>query len=130
MNRDPDAYRYKWSNGSKSFQEHLQLSTQTVMSRFPLVGLLSGTNRYGYSRILSCIMLDLTAQWELSTSSNTKDGKSIGLSGDNPDVLNCNSKFKGRRRYIKREIMSRPTVHPIKAPLMTMAVPMVRMKDF
>nr|AMH87587.1 Ycf2 [Syringa meyeri] len=22
MNRDPDAYRYKWSNGSKNFQEH------------------------------------------------------------------------------------------------------------
>nr|YP_009228808.1 hypothetical chloroplast RF2 [Metanarthecium luteoviride]YP_009228824.1 hypothetical chloroplast RF2 [Metanarthecium luteoviride]ALS19927.1 hypothetical chloroplast RF2 [Metanarthecium luteoviride]ALS19928.1 hypothetical chloroplast RF2 [Metanarthecium luteoviride] len=24
MNRDPDAYRYKWSNGSKNFQEHLE----------------------------------------------------------------------------------------------------------
>src|SRR5881227_1355073 len=23
MNRDPDAYRYKWSNGSQNFQEHL-----------------------------------------------------------------------------------------------------------
>ncbi|KAG5568787.1 hypothetical protein H5410_064191 [Solanum commersonii] len=30
MNRDPDAYRYKWSNGSKSFQEHLE---QSVRSR-------------------------------------------------------------------------------------------------
>nr|YP_009145304.1 ycf2 [Trillium decumbens]YP_009145321.1 ycf2 [Trillium decumbens]AKK32184.1 ycf2 [Trillium decumbens]AKK32201.1 ycf2 [Trillium decumbens] len=24
MNRDPDAYRYKWSNGSHNFQEHLE----------------------------------------------------------------------------------------------------------
>ncbi|KAL5732788.1 hypothetical protein ACOSQ2_032480 [Xanthoceras sorbifolium] len=24
MNRDPNAYRYKWSNGSKTFQEHLE----------------------------------------------------------------------------------------------------------
>ncbi|MFQ6634178.1 hypothetical protein Gotur_010321 [Gossypium turneri] len=23
-NRDPNAYRYKWSNGSKNFQEHLE----------------------------------------------------------------------------------------------------------
>ncbi|KAJ0753325.1 hypothetical protein HanPI659440_Chr09g0334491 [Helianthus annuus] len=25
MNRDPDAYRYKWSTGSNNFQEHLEL---------------------------------------------------------------------------------------------------------
>ncbi|KAM6547294.1 hypothetical protein CsatB_018970 [Cannabis sativa] len=24
MNRDPNAYRYKWSNGSKNLQEHLE----------------------------------------------------------------------------------------------------------
>ncbi|KAM0941010.1 hypothetical protein DsansV1_C17g0143981 [Dioscorea sansibarensis] len=24
MNRDPDAYRYKWSNGSKNFEKHLE----------------------------------------------------------------------------------------------------------
>ncbi|MBA0618162.1 hypothetical protein Godav_027545 [Gossypium davidsonii] len=23
-NHDPNAYRYKWSNGSKNFQEHLE----------------------------------------------------------------------------------------------------------
>ncbi|KAL4184959.1 hypothetical protein AMTRI_Chr10g3670 [Amborella trichopoda] len=27
MNRDPNAYRYKWSNGSKNFQEHLESQT-------------------------------------------------------------------------------------------------------
>ncbi|CAN4090354.1 unnamed protein product [Withania somnifera] len=26
MNRDPNAYRYKWSNGSKNFREHLERS--------------------------------------------------------------------------------------------------------
>nr|YP_009581324.1 hypothetical chloroplast RF21 [Enemion raddeanum]YP_009581340.1 hypothetical chloroplast RF21 [Enemion raddeanum]QBK49389.1 hypothetical chloroplast RF21 [Enemion raddeanum]QBK49405.1 hypothetical chloroplast RF21 [Enemion raddeanum] len=34
MNRDPDAYRYKWSNGSKNFQEHF-VSEQK--SRFQVV---------------------------------------------------------------------------------------------
>nr|YP_009366129.1 hypothetical chloroplast RF2 [Scutellaria lateriflora]YP_009366147.1 hypothetical chloroplast RF2 [Scutellaria lateriflora]YP_009995123.1 hypothetical chloroplast RF21 [Scutellaria scordifolia]YP_009995142.1 hypothetical chloroplast RF21 [Scutellaria scordifolia]ARJ61585.1 hypothetical chloroplast RF2 [Scutellaria lateriflora]ARJ61586.1 hypothetical chloroplast RF2 [Scutellaria lateriflora]QNP09417.1 hypothetical chloroplast RF21 [Scutellaria scordifolia]QNP09436.1 hypothetical chloroplas len=34
MNRDPDAYRYKWSNGSKNFQEHF-VSEQK--SRFQIV---------------------------------------------------------------------------------------------
>nr|YP_010926879.1 Component of 2-MD heteromeric AAA-ATPase complex [Melocactus glaucescens]YP_010926886.1 Component of 2-MD heteromeric AAA-ATPase complex [Melocactus glaucescens]WKK45484.1 Component of 2-MD heteromeric AAA-ATPase complex [Melocactus glaucescens]WKK45491.1 Component of 2-MD heteromeric AAA-ATPase complex [Melocactus glaucescens] len=36
MNRDPDAYRYKWFNGSKNFQEHLEhfVSEQKRKSRF------------------------------------------------------------------------------------------------
>lgn len=34
MNRDPDAYRYKWSTGSKNFQEHF-VSEQK--SRFQVV---------------------------------------------------------------------------------------------
>ncbi|MCD9642842.1 hypothetical protein HAX54_029876 [Datura stramonium] len=34
MNRDPDAYRYKWSNGSKNFQEHLEQSDSEQKSRF------------------------------------------------------------------------------------------------
>uniref|UniRef100_A0A3Q7GT60 Ycf2 N-terminal domain-containing protein n=1 Tax=Solanum lycopersicum TaxID=4081 RepID=A0A3Q7GT60_SOLLC len=37
MNRDPDAYRYKWSNGSKSFQEHLEQSVSKQKSRFQVV---------------------------------------------------------------------------------------------
>nr|UDY68468.1 Ycf2 protein [Solanum muricatum]UDY68487.1 Ycf2 protein [Solanum muricatum] len=37
MNRDPDAYRYKWSNGSKSFQEHLEQSVSEQKSRFQVV---------------------------------------------------------------------------------------------
>nr|QGT34098.1 hypothetical protein RF2 [Chamaesium wolffianum]QGT34115.1 hypothetical protein RF2 [Chamaesium wolffianum] len=34
MNRDPDAYRYKWSNGSKNFQEHLEHFVSEQKSRF------------------------------------------------------------------------------------------------
>uniref|UniRef100_A0A3Q7I048 Ycf2 N-terminal domain-containing protein n=1 Tax=Solanum lycopersicum TaxID=4081 RepID=A0A3Q7I048_SOLLC len=37
MNRDPDAYRYKWSNGSKSFQEHLEQSVSKQKRRFQVV---------------------------------------------------------------------------------------------
>nr|YP_009644498.1 Ycf2 protein [Ligustrum japonicum]YP_009644520.1 Ycf2 protein [Ligustrum japonicum]QBS52294.1 Ycf2 protein [Ligustrum japonicum]QBS52295.1 Ycf2 protein [Ligustrum japonicum] len=33
MNRDPDAYRYKWSNGSKKFQEHLEHFVSEQKSR-------------------------------------------------------------------------------------------------
>ncbi|KAL2556332.1 Protein Ycf2 [Forsythia ovata] len=33
MNRDPDAYRYKWSNGSKNFQEHLEHFVSEQKSR-------------------------------------------------------------------------------------------------
>ncbi|KAJ9546981.1 LOW QUALITY PROTEIN: hypothetical protein OSB04_019524 [Centaurea solstitialis] len=34
MNRDPDAYRYKWSTGSKNFQEHLEHFVSKQKSRF------------------------------------------------------------------------------------------------
>nr|YP_010166157.1 Component of 2-MD heteromeric AAA-ATPase complex [Rhipsalis teres]YP_010166165.1 Component of 2-MD heteromeric AAA-ATPase complex [Rhipsalis teres]QRV60130.1 Component of 2-MD heteromeric AAA-ATPase complex [Rhipsalis teres]QRV60138.1 Component of 2-MD heteromeric AAA-ATPase complex [Rhipsalis teres] len=34
MNRDPDAYRYKWFNGSKNFQEHLEHFLSEQKSRF------------------------------------------------------------------------------------------------
>ncbi|THG15301.1 hypothetical protein TEA_010459 [Camellia sinensis var. sinensis] len=37
MNRDPDAYRYKWSNGSKNFQEHLEHFISEQKSRFQVV---------------------------------------------------------------------------------------------
>ena len=37
MNRDPDVYRYKWSNGSKNFQEHLEQSVSEQKSRFQVV---------------------------------------------------------------------------------------------
>nr|YP_010586903.1 Ycf2 protein [Morina chinensis]YP_010586920.1 Ycf2 protein [Morina chinensis]UZZ44988.1 Ycf2 protein [Morina chinensis]UZZ45005.1 Ycf2 protein [Morina chinensis] len=41
MNRDPDAYRYKWSNGSKNFQEHFvseqKSRFQVVFDRFQVV---------------------------------------------------------------------------------------------
>jgi hypothetical protein len=34
MNRDPNAYRYKWSNGSKNFREHLEHFISEQKSRF------------------------------------------------------------------------------------------------
>nr|YP_006665824.1 hypothetical chloroplast RF21 [Elodea canadensis]YP_006665841.1 hypothetical chloroplast RF21 [Elodea canadensis]AEY84697.1 hypothetical chloroplast RF21 [Elodea canadensis]AEY84714.1 hypothetical chloroplast RF21 [Elodea canadensis] len=37
MNRDPDAYRYKWSNGSKNFQEHLEHFVSEQKNRFQVV---------------------------------------------------------------------------------------------
>ncbi|KAF1870421.1 hypothetical protein Lal_00003627 [Lupinus albus] len=37
MNRDPNAYRYKWSNGSKNFQEHLEHFISERNSRFQVV---------------------------------------------------------------------------------------------
>nr|YP_010031000.1 hypothetical protein RF2 [Chlorophytum comosum]YP_010031017.1 hypothetical protein RF2 [Chlorophytum comosum]QOV01882.1 hypothetical protein RF2 [Chlorophytum comosum]QOV01899.1 hypothetical protein RF2 [Chlorophytum comosum] len=37
MNRDPDAYRYKWSNGSKNFQEHLEHFVSEQKSLFQVV---------------------------------------------------------------------------------------------
>ncbi|KAK4721709.1 hypothetical protein R3W88_011942 [Solanum pinnatisectum] len=37
MNRDLDAYRYKWSKGSKSFQEHLEQSVSEQKSHFQVV---------------------------------------------------------------------------------------------
>nr|AEZ48744.1 hypothetical chloroplast RF2 [Lomandra longifolia] len=37
MNRDPDAYRYKWSNGSKNFQEHLDHFVSEQKSLFQVV---------------------------------------------------------------------------------------------
>nr|YP_009861543.1 hypothetical protein RF2 [Mirabilis himalaica]YP_009861561.1 hypothetical protein RF2 [Mirabilis himalaica]QKN19440.1 hypothetical protein RF2 [Mirabilis himalaica]QKN19458.1 hypothetical protein RF2 [Mirabilis himalaica]QKX48349.1 Ycf2 [Mirabilis himalaica]QKX48367.1 Ycf2 [Mirabilis himalaica] len=37
MNRDPDAYRYKWFNGSKNFQEHLEHFISEQKSRFQVV---------------------------------------------------------------------------------------------
>nr|YP_011033898.1 hypothetical protein RF1 [Gueldenstaedtia verna]WRI15699.1 hypothetical protein RF1 [Gueldenstaedtia verna] len=37
MNRDPNAYRYKWSNGSKNFQENLEHFISEQNSRFQVV---------------------------------------------------------------------------------------------
>nr|YP_009892326.1 Ycf2 [Biscutella laevigata]YP_009892346.1 Ycf2 [Biscutella laevigata]QKK38699.1 Ycf2 [Biscutella laevigata]QKK38719.1 Ycf2 [Biscutella laevigata] len=37
INRDPNAYRYKWSNGSKNFQEHLEHFVSERKSRFQVV---------------------------------------------------------------------------------------------
>ncbi|MBA0734473.1 hypothetical protein Gogos_018378, partial [Gossypium gossypioides] len=37
MNRDPNVYIYKWSNGSKNFQEHLKHFIFEQKSRFQVV---------------------------------------------------------------------------------------------
>nr|YP_001122989.1 Ycf2 [Aethionema cordifolium]YP_001123007.1 Ycf2 [Aethionema cordifolium]YP_009891638.1 Ycf2 [Aethionema saxatile]YP_009891656.1 Ycf2 [Aethionema saxatile]A4QJF8.1 RecName: Full=Protein Ycf2 [Aethionema cordifolium]QKK38011.1 Ycf2 [Aethionema saxatile]QKK38029.1 Ycf2 [Aethionema saxatile]BAF49813.1 hypothetical protein [Aethionema cordifolium]BAF49832.1 hypothetical protein [Aethionema cordifolium] len=37
INRDPNAYRYKWSNGSKNFQEHLEHFVSERKSLFQVV---------------------------------------------------------------------------------------------
>ncbi|KAL2938587.1 Protein Ycf2 [Bienertia sinuspersici] len=37
MNRDPDAYRYKWFNGNNNFQEHLEHFISEQKSRFQVV---------------------------------------------------------------------------------------------
>nr|YP_010323883.1 hypothetical chloroplast RF2 [Miliusa glochidioides]YP_010323900.1 hypothetical chloroplast RF2 [Miliusa glochidioides]UKP90032.1 hypothetical chloroplast RF2 [Miliusa glochidioides]UKP90050.1 hypothetical chloroplast RF2 [Miliusa glochidioides] len=37
MNRDPNAYRYKWSSGSKNFQEHLEHFVSEQKHRFQVV---------------------------------------------------------------------------------------------
>uniref|UniRef100_A0A1Y3BWN6 Ycf2 N-terminal domain-containing protein n=2 Tax=Helianthus annuus TaxID=4232 RepID=A0A1Y3BWN6_HELAN len=37
MNRDPDAYRYKWSTGSNNFQEHLEHFVSEQKSRLQVV---------------------------------------------------------------------------------------------
>nr|YP_009899906.1 Ycf2 [Neotorularia torulosa]YP_009899925.1 Ycf2 [Neotorularia torulosa]QKK46801.1 Ycf2 [Neotorularia torulosa]QKK46820.1 Ycf2 [Neotorularia torulosa] len=37
INRDPNAYRYKWSNGSKNLQEHLEHFVSERKSRFQVV---------------------------------------------------------------------------------------------
>nr|YP_009450099.1 hypothetical chloroplast RF2 [Burmannia championii]YP_009450106.1 hypothetical chloroplast RF2 [Burmannia championii]ANK36296.1 hypothetical chloroplast RF2 [Burmannia championii]ANK36303.1 hypothetical chloroplast RF2 [Burmannia championii] len=37
MNRDPDAYRYKWSNGSKNFQDNLEHFFSEQKNRFLVV---------------------------------------------------------------------------------------------
>nr|YP_010449788.1 Ycf2 protein [Gelsemium elegans]YP_010449807.1 Ycf2 protein [Gelsemium elegans]UTU96362.1 Ycf2 protein [Gelsemium elegans]UTU96381.1 Ycf2 protein [Gelsemium elegans] len=37
MNRNPNAYRYKWSNGSKNFQEHLEHFVSEQKSRFQVM---------------------------------------------------------------------------------------------
>nr|YP_008994525.1 hypothetical chloroplast RF21 [Hypseocharis bilobata]AGV02953.1 hypothetical chloroplast RF21 [Hypseocharis bilobata] len=37
MNQDPNTYRYKWSKGSKNFQEHLELFVSEQKSRFQVV---------------------------------------------------------------------------------------------
>jgi hypothetical protein len=34
MNWDPNSYRYKWSNGSNNFQEHLEHFISEQKSRF------------------------------------------------------------------------------------------------
>nr|YP_010994058.1 hypothetical protein Ycf2 [Vuralia turcica]YP_010994075.1 hypothetical protein Ycf2 [Vuralia turcica]WOZ11503.1 hypothetical protein Ycf2 [Vuralia turcica]WOZ11520.1 hypothetical protein Ycf2 [Vuralia turcica] len=51
MNRDPNAYRYKWSNGSKNFQEHLEHFISEQNSRFQVVFDRLRINQYSIDSI-------------------------------------------------------------------------------
>nr|AYH52059.1 Ycf2 [Amphilophium buccinatorium] len=57
MNRDPDAYRYKWSNGSKNFQEHLEHFVSEQKSRFQIVFDRLRINQYSidWSKVIHSI---------------------------------------------------------------------------
>ncbi|MBA0706442.1 hypothetical protein Golax_018550, partial [Gossypium laxum] len=46
MNWDPNAYRYKWSNGSENLQEHLEYFVFEQKSRFQVVFDRLHINRY------------------------------------------------------------------------------------
>ncbi|MBA0849834.1 hypothetical protein Goshw_021273, partial [Gossypium schwendimanii] len=46
MNRDPNTYRYKWSNGSENLQEHLEHFVFEQKSRFQVVFDRLRINRY------------------------------------------------------------------------------------
>ncbi|KAL2933566.1 Protein Ycf2, partial [Bienertia sinuspersici] len=54
MNRDPNAYRYKWFNGSKNFQEHLEHFVSEQKSRFQVIDKkdLSKSLRFILSKLL------------------------------------------------------------------------------
>nr|YP_010287005.1 hypothetical protein RF2 [Limnobium laevigatum]YP_010287022.1 hypothetical protein RF2 [Limnobium laevigatum]UKT61085.1 hypothetical protein RF2 [Limnobium laevigatum]UKT61086.1 hypothetical protein RF2 [Limnobium laevigatum] len=53
MNRDRDAYRYKGSNGSKNFQEHLEHFVSEQKNHFQVVFDELRINQYQYSWILN-----------------------------------------------------------------------------
>ncbi|KAL4189475.1 hypothetical protein AMTRI_Chr08g165570 [Amborella trichopoda] len=59
MNRDATAYRYKWSNGSKNFQEHLEHFVSEQKNRFQvlinirLIGPRLSTNKICLSHFVS-----------------------------------------------------------------------------
>nr|YP_010710635.1 hypothetical chloroplast RF21 [Impatiens omeiana]YP_010710655.1 hypothetical chloroplast RF21 [Impatiens omeiana]WCZ70745.1 hypothetical chloroplast RF21 [Impatiens omeiana]WCZ70766.1 hypothetical chloroplast RF21 [Impatiens omeiana] len=67
MNRDPDAYRYKWSNGSKNFQEHF-VSEQK--SRFQVVFDRLRINQYSidWSKVIDKKDLSKPLRFVLSKS--------------------------------------------------------------
>ncbi|KAI3883343.1 hypothetical protein MKW92_039589, partial [Papaver armeniacum] len=54
MNRGPNAYIYKWPNGSKNFQEHLEHFVSEQRSRFQVV---FGRLRYRQTRFVQVISL-------------------------------------------------------------------------
>ncbi|KAJ7941156.1 Protein Ycf2, partial [Quillaja saponaria] len=71
MNRDPNAYRYKWSNGSKNFQEHLEhfISEQNRRFHFQVVFDRLRINQYSidWSEKKWCL-----PQWNLISEISSK----------------------------------------------------------
>nr|YP_009477089.1 hypothetical chloroplast RF21 [Adenocalymma nodosum]YP_009477106.1 hypothetical chloroplast RF21 [Adenocalymma nodosum]AVM81563.1 hypothetical chloroplast RF21 [Adenocalymma nodosum]AVM81564.1 hypothetical chloroplast RF21 [Adenocalymma nodosum] len=65
MNRDPDAYRYKWSNGSKNFQEHLEHFVSEQKSRFQIVFDRLRINQYSidWSKVIHVIHVIHSIDW-------------------------------------------------------------------
>ena len=60
MNWDPNAYRYKWSNGSKNFQEHLDYFISEQNSRFQVVFDRLHINQYSIDWSMFSDKKDLT----------------------------------------------------------------------
>nr|ATL62575.1 Ycf2 [Luculia grandifolia] len=70
MNRDPDAYRYKGSNGSKNFQEHLEHFVSEQKSRFQVMFDRLRMNQYSidWSEVIDKKDLSKTLRFFLSKS--------------------------------------------------------------
>ncbi|KAL5798378.1 hypothetical protein ACOSQ2_003198 [Xanthoceras sorbifolium] len=91
MNRDPNAYRYKWSNGSKTFQEHLEhfvsefASMREVLSVWShyrsSVACLSSFYETGSSAVLACTELITQSQPSCACKSRLPSKRSLGYLG-------------------------------------------------
>nr|QPC56541.1 Ycf2 [Schisandra sphenanthera] len=70
MNRDPDVYRYKWSNESKNFQEHLEHFVSEQKNHFQVVFNRFHINQYSidWSEVIDKRVLSKSFRFFLSNS--------------------------------------------------------------
>nr|ANP25646.1 Ycf2 [Schisandra chinensis] len=70
MNRDPDVYRYKWSNESKNFQEHLEHFVSEQKNHFQVVFNRFRINQYSidWSEVIDKRVLSKSFRFFLSNS--------------------------------------------------------------